>query len=70
MAGITWWTPDRLGVLRQMAAEGLQSPEISRHLSRRYHRRLTSRAVRNIAARHGIPLRAGPPLGNTNAASA
>ncbi|HUX17520.1 MAG TPA: hypothetical protein VMW52_13675 [Phycisphaerae bacterium] len=68
MAGITWWTAERLTWLRYLAASGLQSPEIARRLSRRGRRRVTPGAVLAAAKRAGIHLRAGPPLGNTNAA--
>jgi len=67
MAGITWWTPDRLQALADLAAEGLQSPEIARRLSRRCRRRVTAVAVQRAAARAGIRLRPGAPAGNRNA---
>ena len=67
MAGITWWTPERLKVLAALAAENLQSPEIAHRLSRRYNRRVTARAVQDAARRAGISLRTGAPLGNRNA---
>jgi hypothetical protein len=60
MSGITWWTPERVEALRQLAARpDLRCPQIAAILSRRYRRRLTNRAVECIAGRNDIPLARG-----------
>ncbi len=62
MAGITWWTPERLARLADLAAEGLSAREIAGRLSR--GRRITAEAVRARAWAAGIALtaRGGRPV--------
>lgn len=55
MAGITWWTPERLERLSALAAEGLTAAEIARRLATRSHRP-TSQAVRHVAKQAGARL--------------
>jgi len=50
VAGITWWTAERVARLRRLAGEGLQAPAIARRLSR--GRRITPSAVRCILPRN------------------
>lgn len=55
MAGVVWWTPERLERLATLAAEGLTAAEIARRLATRTHRP-TDKAVRCAAERHDIRL--------------
>jgi len=55
-----WWTPKRLAPVREMAAQGYTARKIAAAVNRRYGRRVSPQAVRQICWRCGIPLRRGP----------
>jgi len=61
MAGIKWWTEERVAFVRRLAVRGLQSPEIARRVSRRFGRRVTADAVAKICGERGIRRRRGRP---------
>jgi len=63
MAGITWWTSDRIARLSALAVSGATARQIAKVLSR--GRRVTAEAVRKQARAAGIPLlaRGGRPKG-------
>jgi hypothetical protein len=54
MAGITWWTPERLEALRACMAAGLSWRLAALELSRRYRRRVTQRAAQHAGRAAGI----------------
>ena len=66
MAGITWWTSDRLTVLARLAGEGRTAASIAWLLNKAYRRRppISAGAVREVARTRGIPLlaRGGRPF--------
>jgi len=66
MAGITWWTAERDGALRQCVARGLRDHETARELSRRYRRKVTAKAVMNRRLALGLPVVRGRPKGKEN----
>jgi hypothetical protein len=59
VAGITWWTPERVEALRQLAQPGVRCPQIAAALSRRFRRRITPRSIEHMAGRNNIPLARG-----------
>jgi hypothetical protein len=65
MAGIIWWSSDRIDWLAGLAAKGLTAARIAAGANRRWRRRpaVTARGVRDIAQANGIPLldRGGRP---------
>jgi hypothetical protein len=68
MAGIKWWTDERVAFLRRLAAKGKSARRIAAAVSRRWKRRVSAKAVRDVAGSRGIRLlaRGGPPKGNQN----
>jgi hypothetical protein len=74
MAGIAWWTGERLGWLAGRAAEGLTATAIAAEANRRWRRRpaVTAEGVGKIARAHGISLlaRGGRPFSIRNPQSA
>ena len=59
MAGRTWWTSERRGVVAQMAAQGHTTASIAAALARHEGEPITARAVRHACAYYGIALRRG-----------
>lgn len=66
MAGITWWTAERDEALRQCVARGLRDHETASEITRRYHRRVTAKAVMNRRLALGLPGVRGRPKGKEN----
>jgi hypothetical protein len=54
MAGIKWWTPERLDALRACVLKGLSWRLAALALTRRYRRRVTQRAAQHAGRAAGI----------------
>jgi hypothetical protein len=63
MAGIVWWTAERVAELRRLIeVERRTYSQVASILTRRYRRRLGAAGLRDVARRHGIRGQGGRPL--------
>jgi hypothetical protein len=64
MAGIVWWTDERLAYLREVVQSGKTYRQASKLIAKRYGRKVTVRACRNHGQMmHLLPV--GWPKGET-----
>ena len=66
MAGIKRWTDGLVAEIRRLAAEGRQTPQIARRMSRRLRTPITAEAIQGVGRRFEIRFHPGAPKGNKN----
>ena len=54
MAGILFWTPERIDAVRRLMAEGLSHRQVATTLKHRWRHQVTPTAVRHQCQAHGI----------------